>query len=114
MFKKILLCKKLILFVLIIKLNFIKSLSIINKLNDEEPCLRDCKNNELPKICYYKFEIETYYSMSKACYNCPFNKTDCFRKDCIPVDGIPRSIVTVNRKMPGPAIQVTFFYYMLN
>ncbi|XP_015430718.1 PREDICTED: laccase-like [Dufourea novaeangliae] len=56
--------------------------------------------------CHYVFKLESYHTMSKACYDCPFNITDCFRTDCIPTDGIGRSILVVNRQMPGPSIEV--------
>ncbi|XP_066583904.1 uncharacterized protein [Prorops nasuta] len=56
--------------------------------------------------CYYTFNVESYYTMSKACYDCPFNVTDCFRPHCIPADGVKRSILVVNRQLPGPPIEV--------
>lgn len=72
----------------------------------EHPCRRICKDNEPPVMCYYTFHVEQYYTMSKACYDCPINKTDCFRPHCIPADGIDRPLVVVNRQMPGPSIEV--------
>ena len=44
--------------------------------------------------------------MSKACYSCPSNETDCFRPHCISADGMKRKITVVNRMMPGPSIEV--------
>lgn len=44
--------------------------------------------------------------MSKACYDCPFNVSDCMRPHCVATDGHERPIVTANRRMPGPSIQV--------
>ncbi|XP_014205468.1 laccase-1-like [Copidosoma floridanum] len=44
--------------------------------------------------------------MSKACYDCPNNVTDCFRPHCISADGIQRSLYVANRQLPGPAIEV--------
>ena len=44
--------------------------------------------------------------MSKACFSCPFNASDCNRADCIPTDGIERAVMSINRKIPGPDIQV--------
>lgn len=70
------------------------------------PCNRDCQPNEIPKKCYYKFVVEWYETLSKACYNCPKNLTDCVRPHCIAADGIARSITVVNRMMPGPTIEV--------
>lgn len=71
------------------------------------PCERECKEGEEPMICYYHFNLEWYHTMSKACYDCPHNETDCMRQDCIPADGISRSLNVVNRKMPGPSIEVS-------
>lgn len=68
-------------------------------------CHRECKSGE-SKICFYEFTVESFESMSKACYNCPSNKTDCFRPHCVTGDGMKRSITTVNRMIPGPSIEV--------
>lgn len=72
----------------------------------KHPCRRNCVDEAPPMQCHYIFRLEAYHTMSKACYDCPFNVTDCFRKHCIPADGIERSILVVNRQMPGPAIEV--------
>ncbi|XP_006611755.1 laccase-1-like [Apis dorsata] len=72
----------------------------------KHPCRRNCIDEAPPMQCHYIFRLEAYHTMSKACYDCPFNITDCFRKHCIPADGIERSILVVNRQMPGPAIEV--------
>ncbi|XP_014604884.1 PREDICTED: L-ascorbate oxidase-like isoform X2 [Polistes canadensis] len=69
-------------------------------------CKRLCKDGSPRLNCHYTFKIESYRTMSKACYNCPLNSTDCFRPHCIPADGIKRSILVVNRQLPGPSIQV--------
>uniref|UniRef100_A0A1A9W9Z6 Uncharacterized protein n=1 Tax=Glossina brevipalpis TaxID=37001 RepID=A0A1A9W9Z6_9MUSC len=70
------------------------------------PCARECQENEIPKLCRYTFLVEWYEILSKACYDCPKNRTDCFRPHCIAADGVPRSITVVNRMMPGPTIEV--------
>ncbi|KAJ6648616.1 G-protein coupled receptor Mth2, partial [Pseudolycoriella hygida] len=70
------------------------------------PCVRDCKEGASPMTCNYTFMVEWYETLSKACYNCPFNETDCDRPHCIYGDGVRRSIMTINRMMPGPPIQV--------
>ena len=44
--------------------------------------------------------------MSKACFDCPFNITDCFRPQCISANGIKRQVIAINKAIPGPAIQV--------
>ncbi|KAI4484871.1 hypothetical protein M0802_012999 [Mischocyttarus mexicanus] len=69
-------------------------------------CNRPCKDGSPRLNCHYTFKIESYRTMSKACYNCPFNLTDCFRPHCIPADGVKRSVLVVNRQLPGPSIQV--------
>lgn len=80
------------------------------QINGAHPCQRECKEGEERMICYYHFSIEWYQTMSKACYNCPYIESDCFRKDCIPADGINRPLNVVNRKMPGPSIEVRTCY----
>lgn len=72
---------------------------------DPHPCARKCIHDK-PMTCHYFFEVENYYTLSKACHNCPRNQSDCFRVDCVPGDGHERGLVTVNRKIPGPALEV--------
>lgn len=76
-------------------------------IDGDHPCHRECREGEEPMICYYHFVLEWYQTMSKACYDCPFNITDCFRPDCIPADGMNRPLNVINRKMPGPSIEVS-------
>lgn len=73
------------------------------------PCERECREGEEPMICYYHFSLEWYHTMSKACYNCPYDEDDCKRLDCIPADGVSRALNVINRKMPGPAVEVSSF-----
>lgn len=54
-------------------------------------------------------QLEHYETLSKACYNCPHNVSDCYRPHCIAADGVRRTILTVNRMMPGPKIEVYFY-----
>ncbi|CAG4968642.1 unnamed protein product [Parnassius apollo] len=75
-------------------------------ISGDHPCHRECIEGEEPMICHYHFNLEWYQTMSKACYDCPYNASDCSRIDCIPADGISRPLNVVNRKMPGPAIEV--------
>ncbi|XP_046614059.1 laccase-1-like [Neodiprion virginianus] len=72
----------------------------------KHPCRRRCRDGEPSMECRYDFRLEAYHTMSKACFDCFSNITDCFRQDCIPADGVKRSLVVVNRQMPGPAIEV--------
>lgn len=75
----------------------------------QHACRRTCKDDTAPLDCYYTFKLEYYHTMSKACYDCPFNITDCFRPHCVLADGVKRSILVVNRQMPGPPIEVNNF-----
>uniref|UniRef100_A0A8D8WL32 Laccase-2 n=1 Tax=Cacopsylla melanoneura TaxID=428564 RepID=A0A8D8WL32_9HEMI len=70
------------------------------------PCRRPCIEGQPPMTCTYNFHIEWYYTMSKACFDCPYNVTDCGRLHCIPADGMKRAITIVNRQMPGPSVDV--------
>ncbi|KAK7487838.1 hypothetical protein BaRGS_00020885, partial [Batillaria attramentaria] len=56
--------------------------------------------------CEYNFTVEWHRTLSKACWDCPFNKSDCFRPQCVSGDGNYRSIMTVNRQLPGPPIEI--------
>lgn len=76
-------------------------------IGGDHPCHRECFEGDDPMICYYHFKLEWYQTMSKACYDCPFNETDCFRPDCIPADGMNRPLNVINRKMPGTPIEVS-------
>lgn len=69
-------------------------------------CQRECRTGEPPRTCEYHFKVEWYYTMSKACYDCPYNLTDCYRPDCVPADGVEKPIIVINRSLPGPSIQV--------
>ncbi|VDI01894.1 Hypothetical predicted protein [Mytilus galloprovincialis] len=70
------------------------------------PCNRECLDDSEPKECKYDFTIEYYYTLTQACYDCPYNITDCLRPHCVSADGVSRAIMTVNRKLPGPSIHV--------
>jgi hypothetical protein len=74
---------------------------------EKHPCARTCKEGAPPMVCKYRFELEWYYTMSKACYNCPLHLEDCSRKDCVVADGVRRPIIVVNRQMPGPSVEVS-------
>uniref|UniRef100_A0A1B6BZ72 Laccase n=2 Tax=Clastoptera arizonana TaxID=38151 RepID=A0A1B6BZ72_9HEMI len=74
--------------------------------NQSHPCLRQCVKGEKPLECNYRFEIGWYFAMSKACHNCATNVTDCYREDCITADGVKRTLIVVNRLLPGPSIEV--------
>lgn len=77
------------------------------------PCLRPC-NNGVAMVCEYDFTVEVYYVLSKACFDCPYNVTDCYRQHCVAADGVEKGIMTINRQVPGPPIQVTLQSVKLN
>lgn len=71
------------------------------------PCDRPCLSDTQPMVCYYKMNVETYATMSKACFNCPFTEADCERPHCVPGAGFNRLIYTINRQLPSPQIRVS-------
>ncbi|XP_058802815.1 uncharacterized protein LOC131670857 [Phymastichus coffea] len=107
------------IYVIILLVTFDLTGGVIN-LDDEEffgemadrynwpnhPCRRICSYNDVPRHCFYTLVIEEFSSMSKACHNCPFNVTDCFRPHCMPTDGKQKPLYVVNRQLPGPLIEV--------
>ncbi|PVD18894.1 hypothetical protein C0Q70_21452 [Pomacea canaliculata] len=73
----------------------------------DHECVRTCVKDAKPKECQYKFVVESYSTLSRACYNCTSgNITDCFRGHCITTNGVVRNVLTVNRILPGPSVQV--------
>ncbi|XP_066596700.1 uncharacterized protein [Prorops nasuta] len=75
-----------------------------------EECARPCEDGAPPKNCYYHFQIEFYNSMNDNCNKCrPDNKQHLYNRprcECIVADGIQRTILSLNRMLPGPSIQV--------
>lgn len=69
-------------------------------------CDRPCHHLDWPMICRVKLTLEVFQSLSKSCGNCPLNQTACLDKHCVSADGQRRGILTANRQMPGPSIQV--------
>ncbi|GFR63217.1 laccase [Elysia marginata] len=35
------------------------------------PCNRPCEDNSPPRLCQYKWIVESYWTLPKACLNCP-------------------------------------------
>lgn len=69
-------------------------------------CDRPCHHLDWPMICRVKLTLEVFQSLSKSCGDCPLNQTACLAKHCVSADGQRRGILTANRQMPGPSIQV--------
>ncbi|XP_054289587.1 uncharacterized protein LOC129004903 isoform X2 [Macrosteles quadrilineatus] len=74
--------------------------------DDGHICLRECTRGEKSRICYFKFHLEDNPVLGSACKNCPENKTDCLNPECITADSYLQNILTVNRRLPGPSIQI--------
>lgn len=64
-----------------------------------EECARNCTDNEQSKICYYFFHIEFYTTVGPACDIQGSNQ-------CILADGIEKTLIPINRQLPGPPIEV--------
>ncbi|XP_066596702.1 uncharacterized protein [Prorops nasuta] len=73
-------------------------------------CARNCKDGEPPKYCYVKFILEYYTSNGMACNWCMPNITNQLSTEalceCIIADGIEKTVLSINRMIPGPTIQV--------
>ncbi|CRK96923.1 CLUMA_CG010348, isoform A, partial [Clunio marinus] len=74
-----------------------------------ELCDRPCSNKY--RICYFKFTLENYATMGPACGSCGSftgNISDCFNDQCVTADGVERGVLTINRQIPGPSINVCY------
>ncbi|XP_076223868.1 uncharacterized protein LOC116424987 isoform X2 [Nomia melanderi] len=69
-------------------------------------CERPCHHLDWPMICRVKLTLEVFQSLSKSCGDCPKNETACLSNHCVSADGHRRGILTANRQLPGPTIQV--------
>ncbi|XP_076653957.1 uncharacterized protein LOC143359705 [Halictus rubicundus] len=65
-----------------------------------EECKRECIPGGERKICYYKFHIEFYITDGPACYY------PGMEKECAMADGFQKTILPINRMIPGPLIEV--------
>ncbi|XP_038215387.1 laccase isoform X3 [Zerene cesonia] len=77
-------------------------------LSAPDECARACRENEPPRICYYHFTLEFYTVLGAACQVCTPNATNVVWShcQCVLADGVERGILSVNRMLPGPSIQV--------
>ena len=74
---------------------------------ENHTCIRDCTQSSRPMVCEYDFTLEDYTTLSRYCYNCrKNNQTDCYREGCVTADGTARTVMVINRMLPGPSIQV--------
>ena len=84
-------------------------------------CQRTCEWPPQPKTCMYKWKVEWFYTMGEACSNGCGNSTlanednvGCHQHpDCIFIDGVSKYVLTVNRQIPGPSIQVGSVHFSL-
>ncbi|CAD6991399.1 unnamed protein product [Ceratitis capitata] len=74
-----------------------------------ELCNRRCTAGD-SRICHFKFTLEHYQVMGvyvDACGRCSLGIiADCFAPQCILADGYEKGVMSINRQLPGPAIQV--------
>lgn len=79
-------------------------------LSTAEECNRVCREGEKPRHCYYHFTLEYYTTMGRACELCRPNNTNQISNvpqcQCIEADGFERGMLSINRMLPGPSIQV--------
>ncbi|PSN45771.1 hypothetical protein C0J52_08060 [Blattella germanica] len=75
--------------------------------NDTTDCTRECVKNDV-RVCYYHFEVENYAILTAACGNCINNHADCDLPQCISADGFEKGLISINRMLPGPSIQVCY------
>ncbi|KAG5670510.1 hypothetical protein PVAND_000769 [Polypedilum vanderplanki] len=77
-------------------------------LSAPDECARACREGEPPRICYYHFTLESYTVLGAACQVCTPNATNTVWShcQCVLADGVERGILTANRMIPGPSIQV--------
>ncbi|XP_076755829.1 uncharacterized protein LOC143426333 [Xylocopa sonorina] len=68
-------------------------------LSTPAECARDCQDGGEPKNCYYSFNLEFYSANGPAC-----NLTN--KAECIKADGYERTVLSINRQLPGPLIKV--------
>uniref|UniRef100_A0A1A9WAB1 Uncharacterized protein n=1 Tax=Glossina brevipalpis TaxID=37001 RepID=A0A1A9WAB1_9MUSC len=78
-----------------------------------EQCKRTCMPND-KRVCYFHFVLENYQAMGVACGKCAQGvESDCYKPQCIIGDGIERGVMSINRRIPGPDIQVCHGDYIV-
>ncbi|KAM7364393.1 uncharacterized protein ACRADG_000906 [Cochliomyia hominivorax] len=71
-----------------------------------ELCNRKCVSGQ-QRVCYFEFTLEYYQAMGVACGKCGKGvEEDCNSSQCIVGDGVEKGVMSINRQVPGPAIQV--------
>jgi FtsP/CotA-like multicopper oxidase with cupredoxin domain len=58
-------------------------------------------------LIIFSWKYHVFCLISRACQECfSDGKDDCFHPQCITVDGVERGVMSINRMIPGPSIQV--------
>lgn len=70
--------------------------------------LYPCNANTCSHFARNSFIIFPVY---RSCGDCPLNETACLHNHCVTADGQRRGILTANRQLPGPTIQVSLENY---
>ena len=74
-----------------------------------------------PRTCMYRWKVEWYYTQGEVCSvgcdNSTLANEDNIRcqehPDCIfIIDGVSKHVLTVNRQIPGPSIQVGSVHFI--
>ena len=90
------------------------------KSESSHVCQRTCEWPPQPRTCMYNWKVEWSYTMGEVCSVGCDNSTlpnednvGCHQHpDCIYVDDVSRRVLTVNRQIPGPSIQVGSVYFI--
>ncbi|XP_053672224.1 uncharacterized protein LOC128722576 [Anopheles nili] len=70
-------------------------------------CDRPCTTDGVPLTCHFHWRLENFATMGSSCGHCRLgNRTHCFHRQCITANGMERGVVTINRRIPGPAMHV--------
>lgn len=72
---------------------------------DNHPCRRVCQQGKNLQ-CYYKMVIHNYQRLGPECRRCQFDAKACEAEHCIFGDGVPSTVMAINRMVPAPAIEV--------
>ncbi|XP_076161492.1 uncharacterized protein LOC143143742 [Ptiloglossa arizonensis] len=76
-------------------------------LSTPEECRRTCVDGEPPKYCYYHFHIEFYTVYGPAC------DEESQQEQCIYADKVEKTLLPINRQLPGPPIEVCLNDYVI-
>ncbi|XP_014240570.1 laccase-2-like isoform X2 [Cimex lectularius] len=69
-------------------------------------CDRPCHELDWPMICRFRITLEQHQPLGGLCGDCPANISHCFRFGCMVAEGNSKRILTANKQLPGPSIQV--------